>query len=423
MLEGRGRTPATMQDQKTDINQQIQELRTIISLQGDAPSASVGCPDVRGLWDTFGDVEKQAGAEAGAQGLQWGRDKGLQEGGKMSLPCSPVSSHMCFQMAREKLQNDIFDRVNVCNMLLYELRQRDRALDELQRQLQHLMEVHVVCSCWARQSGSPGYPRLEPSLLQVVRQLENNIEKTLMKVRTGQKVTTLYLAVRDILRKLAHLPVQLDVLNGMVEVCQGELKGMELMAFDAFKATDAAKVRTWPRAPWDPLSVTRAHSDPAWTALGSQASESSCNKEQKRPSWTCPWYPDAFVAPPVSCSWIRLPWGSSLVEAPAVRKASLFHPSSPLCPPAVSYTVCFDACCPRRGCTSACGSAGSQRSLLALTVISPFSVVPIRSRGTWPTWKLSSLWRETSGTVPWLPKRSESTESASRMQVKGTEER
>uniref|UniRef100_A0A8C7E9Q4 Uncharacterized protein n=1 Tax=Nothoprocta perdicaria TaxID=30464 RepID=A0A8C7E9Q4_NOTPE len=101
----------------------------------------------------------------------------------VSCASSPCPSLWPSTMAREKLQNDVFDRVNVCNMLLYELRQRDRALEELQRQLQHLTE--------------------EPSLMQMIRQLENNIEKTLMKVRTGQKVTTLYLAVRDVLKKVS----------------------------------------------------------------------------------------------------------------------------------------------------------------------------------------------------------------------------
>lgn len=36
----------------------------------------------------------------------------------------------------------------------------------------------------------------------MIRQLENSIEKMLMKVHTGQKVTLLYLAVRDVLKKV-----------------------------------------------------------------------------------------------------------------------------------------------------------------------------------------------------------------------------
>ncbi|XP_064379531.1 coiled-coil domain-containing protein 183 [Dromaius novaehollandiae] len=228
MLEGRGRTPATMQDQKTDINQQIQELRTIISLQEQGKklfvqSAEEKLSENRDLLPCLRGTVRD---DICALGIAEKQDQVI-----ISEACR-AQKHLGIVLARgtaEKLQNDIFDRVNVCNMLLYELRQRDRALDELQRQLQHLMEAETG-------------DQQHQAQMQVIRQLENNTEKTLMKVRTGQKVTTLYLAVRDILRKeLAHLPVQLDVLNGMVEVCQGELKGMELMAFDAFKATDAAK--------------------------------------------------------------------------------------------------------------------------------------------------------------------------------------
>uniref|UniRef100_A0A8B9QIM7 Uncharacterized protein n=1 Tax=Apteryx owenii TaxID=8824 RepID=A0A8B9QIM7_APTOW len=312
----------TMQDQKTDINQQIQELRTIISLQGDIPLASMGCPNVRGLSACLLTLVSQSKhprvpglALGGILPEQKPRAWPLSSGCLVSLPCSPVRSHMCFQMAREKLQNDIFDRVNVCNMLLYGLRQRDRALDELRRQL----------------LGPLGYPQLESSLLQVIRQLENNIEKTLMKVHTGQKVTTLYLAVRDALKKeLAHLPLQLDVLHRMVEMYQGELKGMELMALDAFKATDTAKVRTWPRASWDPLPVVRANGDPAWTALGSQASESSCDRVEET-ELDLPTVSRCFCTS--SCVLLLdlapLGVGSSLLETPAVRKASFFQPSLP----------------------------------------------------------------------------------------------
>uniref|UniRef100_A0A8C6YRR7 Uncharacterized protein n=1 Tax=Nothoprocta perdicaria TaxID=30464 RepID=A0A8C6YRR7_NOTPE len=258
----------TMQDQRADINQQIQELRTIISLQGDAPLASVGCPHTCGL--CCGTL----GSRLGLRGLHWAAvGLPLPSGCLVTLPCSPASPRVCFQMAREKLQNDVFDRVNVCNMLLYELRQRDRALEELQRQLHSLQWPHGGFNPASSQLSQESQ---EPSLMQMIRQLENNIEKTLMKVRTGQKVTTLYLAVRDVLKKeLAHLPLRLNVLDRMVEVYQGELKGMELMALDAFKATDTAKVRPRPRTP---LPGARAHGDPAWTALGSQAIDSSCNQ-------------------------------------------------------------------------------------------------------------------------------------------------
>ncbi|XP_068766662.1 coiled-coil domain-containing protein 183 [Struthio camelus] len=221
-----------MQDQKTDINQQIQELRTIISLQEQGKklfmqSAEEKLSQNRDLLPCLrGTVQD----DICALGIAEKQDQVIvSEACRGQKQLGFVLARSTVEMAREKLQNDIFDRVNACNMLLYEMRQRDRALDELQRQLQHLMEAEAG-------------DKQHQAQMQVIRQLENNIEKTLMKVRTGQNVTTLYLALRDVLKKeLAHLPLQLDVLHQMVEVYQGELKGMELMALDALKANDAAK--------------------------------------------------------------------------------------------------------------------------------------------------------------------------------------
>uniref|UniRef100_A0A8C3S5R9 Coiled-coil domain-containing protein 183 n=1 Tax=Chelydra serpentina TaxID=8475 RepID=A0A8C3S5R9_CHESE len=122
-----------------------------------------------------------------------------------------------FQAAREKLQNSIFDRMNVHNVLLYEVKRRGGMLEGLQR----------------------NEATQDPSVLQVIRQLENNIEKMLMKIRTGEKIYYLYLKMVDFLKdELAQLPLQLNVLQHMVEVYHVELKGMRLMAVDATEATE-----------------------------------------------------------------------------------------------------------------------------------------------------------------------------------------
>uniref|UniRef100_A0A8C0FYN7 Coiled-coil domain-containing protein 183 n=1 Tax=Chelonoidis abingdonii TaxID=106734 RepID=A0A8C0FYN7_CHEAB len=143
------------------------------------------------------------------------------------VPASPLRH--C-SATREKLQNSIFNRMNVHNVLLYEVKRRGGMLEELQRKLQHLADRE-------------GADRQEPSLLQVIRQLENNIEKMLMKIRTGEKIYYLYLKMVDFLKdELAQLPLQLNVLQHMVEVYQVELKGMRLMAVDATEATEAAKM-------------------------------------------------------------------------------------------------------------------------------------------------------------------------------------
>uniref|UniRef100_A0A8C3PK89 Uncharacterized protein n=1 Tax=Calidris pygmaea TaxID=425635 RepID=A0A8C3PK89_9CHAR len=109
---------------------------------------------------------------------------------------SLASSHVPIQVAQERLRAKIYEQVNVSDMLLYQLQQRGRAWDELQRRLQQLQDAQMEDK------------RLQE---QVIRQLENNIDKMLTKVRACQRVTTLYLAVRDVLRKvssssLCHCP-------------------------------------------------------------------------------------------------------------------------------------------------------------------------------------------------------------------------
>uniref|UniRef100_A0A8C3XLI7 Uncharacterized protein n=1 Tax=Chelydra serpentina TaxID=8475 RepID=A0A8C3XLI7_CHESE len=119
------------------------------------------------------------------------------------LPCT-ISSYCghhlipvprcLFQAAREKLQNSIFDRMNVHNVLLYEVKRRGGMLEGLQRKL---------FSC-PRQ---PSEATQDPSVLQVIRQLENNIEKMLMKIRTGEKIYYLYLKMVDFLKDVSFLPL------------------------------------------------------------------------------------------------------------------------------------------------------------------------------------------------------------------------
>ncbi|XP_068011103.1 coiled-coil domain-containing protein 183-like [Melanerpes formicivorus] len=78
--------------------------------------------------------------------------------------------------------------------------------------------------------------------LQVIHQVENSIEKMLTKGRAGEKVTTLYLGLGEVLRKeLAHLPSHLDLLCGMANLYHGELEDMELMASDTLRTTHITK--------------------------------------------------------------------------------------------------------------------------------------------------------------------------------------
>ncbi|XP_065551098.1 uncharacterized protein LOC136022094 [Lathamus discolor] len=147
-----------------------------------------------------------------------------------SEPClQPGKCSHPTQVAQEKLRAEIYGRVNTCNMLLYQVKQRSRAKEQLQRRLQQLQDVRMdekqhqaqvpgplagvaapvggfsqACSPgWAPVSAHGLTPCPQPSLPQVVRTLESSIEKTQTKVHAGQKVTALYVAVRDALRKVS----------------------------------------------------------------------------------------------------------------------------------------------------------------------------------------------------------------------------
>lgn len=55
-----------------------------------------------------------------------------------------VSFTLSFQAAREKLRNYIFDKTNVHNLLLYEVKRRGQTLEGLQRRLQFLKDVEAA---------------------------------------------------------------------------------------------------------------------------------------------------------------------------------------------------------------------------------------------------------------------------------------
>ncbi|XP_077692351.1 coiled-coil domain-containing protein 183 [Eretmochelys imbricata] len=248
---------------KRDIKQQIRELRAIISLQEQgkklfAHSTEEKLTQNKGLISFLrGNVHKEMCTLGVAQKydkVTISRACWEQKRLKMHLARSTVEA------AREKLQNSIFDRMNVHNVLLYEVKKRGGMLEGLQRKLRHLADMEGVDrqgqiqqqviraqlqwkTVHARNLWQPSKAKQDPSLLQVIRQLENNTEKMLMKIRTGEKIYYLYLKMVDFLKdELAQLPLQLNVLQHMVEVYQVELKGMRLMAVDATEATEAAKV-------------------------------------------------------------------------------------------------------------------------------------------------------------------------------------
>ncbi|XP_032334816.1 coiled-coil domain-containing protein 183 isoform X3 [Camelus ferus] len=93
------------------------------------------------------------------------------------------------QVAREKLRKYVFDRVNVHNVLIHLVRRRGEKLESMQLELASLQS-------------QPDATKEELRMLQVIRQLENNIEKTMVKITTSQNVQLLYVDLLDHLKRM-----------------------------------------------------------------------------------------------------------------------------------------------------------------------------------------------------------------------------
>ncbi|KAM8991223.1 coiled-coil domain-containing protein 183-like isoform 1-T1 [Ara ararauna] len=193
-----------MLGQKTNLSKHIKELRASIALQGQARK-----------FYTKSQEEK------------FNRNRELLPQLREAVQEDVHVLGLVRKVAQEKLRAEIYDQVNTCNMLLYQVKQRSRAQEQLQRRLQQLQDVQMDD---------------KQHQAQVVRTLESNIEKMQSKVRAGQKVTALYLVVRDALRKeLAHLPLHLDLLSEMAELQHREVEDMELIASDGLRSARVTK--------------------------------------------------------------------------------------------------------------------------------------------------------------------------------------
>uniref|UniRef100_A0A8I5N913 Coiled-coil domain containing 183 n=1 Tax=Papio anubis TaxID=9555 RepID=A0A8I5N913_PAPAN len=87
---------------------------------------------------------------------------------------------------------------------------------------------------------TPSHCALGPP--QIIRQLENNIEKTMIKIITSQNIHLLYLDLLDYLKTvLAGYPIELDKLQNLVVNYCAELSDMKIMSQDAMMITDEVK--------------------------------------------------------------------------------------------------------------------------------------------------------------------------------------
>ncbi|XP_074016980.1 coiled-coil domain-containing protein 183 [Numenius arquata] len=231
-LKGRGQRTGTGPSPKATLSQRVQELRTVITLQEQGRKIfTLSCEErLNQNRELLPRLREAVQEDVHALDL-------VQKFNKLTVaevcgaqkPMDIALARRTVDVAQERLRAKIYEQVNMSNVLLYQLRQRGQAWDELQRRLQQLQDAQMDDK------------RLQAQV-QVIRQLENNIDKMLTKVRAGQRVTALYLAVRDVLRKeLAHLPMHLDLLYGMAERYHWELEDIELMALNALKAADVTK--------------------------------------------------------------------------------------------------------------------------------------------------------------------------------------
>ncbi|XP_071431489.1 coiled-coil domain-containing protein 183-like [Pithys albifrons albifrons] len=126
--------------------------------------------------------------------------------------------------AQKRLEALVNDQVKVCDMLLHQVKQWSQARDKRQKFLQQLQEAEMD-------------DRMQQPQFQAIRQLGNDIEKMLMKIHTGQRVTNLYLQVQDMLKnELFYAPRYLNLMYGMTVMYNEELTARQnLKAADVIR--------------------------------------------------------------------------------------------------------------------------------------------------------------------------------------------
>ncbi|XP_006863746.1 PREDICTED: uncharacterized coiled-coil domain-containing protein KIAA1984 homolog [Chrysochloris asiatica] len=216
-----------------DMEEQIQELKTITRLQEQCRSLQIQAVKEKTVQNkatlAFLRGSIRHGAQDWAQAQkndQWTISKACGTDVAMRL----AHCRSTIEVAREKLRKYVFDRVNVHNVLIHLVRQRGQKLESMQLELASL-------------ENQPETTKEEQRQLQIIRQLENNIEKTLIKITTSQNIHLVYVDLLDYLKKeLAEYPTQLDKLQSLVVSYCSELSDMSVMSRDAMMITDEVKM-------------------------------------------------------------------------------------------------------------------------------------------------------------------------------------
>ncbi|XP_032117710.1 coiled-coil domain-containing protein 183 isoform X2 [Sapajus apella] len=217
---------------ETEVEEQTQELKTITRLQEQCRALQI-----QGLKESMNQNKAtlallHSKIRRGAQDWalakkydQWTISKAC---GK-NVPLRLAHCRSTMEVAQEKLRKYVFDRVNAHNLLIHLVRRRGEKLESMHLELASLRS-------------QPDASKEERRLLQIIRQLENNIEKTMNKITTSQNIHLLYLDLLDYLKKvLAGYPTELDKLQNLAVTYCSELSDMKNMSQDAMMITDEVK--------------------------------------------------------------------------------------------------------------------------------------------------------------------------------------
>ncbi|XP_006900645.1 PREDICTED: uncharacterized coiled-coil domain-containing protein KIAA1984 homolog [Elephantulus edwardii] len=215
-----------------DVEGQMQELRTITKLQEQCRSLQIQAVKEKTLQNKAkmallrSNIRRETQEWAVAQKYdQWAISKGCGT----DIPMRLAHSRSSMEVVLEKLRKYIFDRVNVHNVLIHLVRQRGQKLESMQQELTSLQN-------------QPEATEEEQRLQKTIRQLENNIEKTMTKITSSQNIHLLYMDLLDYLKKeLARYPTQLDKMQSLVLQYCSELSDMTGMTHDAMMITDEVK--------------------------------------------------------------------------------------------------------------------------------------------------------------------------------------
>ncbi|XP_036272786.1 coiled-coil domain-containing protein 183 isoform X2 [Pipistrellus kuhlii] len=216
-----------------DVDEQIQELKTITQLQEQCRALQIQAMKEKTVKNKATVALLRSNIRRGTQewALANNYDKqSISRACGNDVPMRLAHCRSSMEVAREKLRKYVFDRVNVHNVLIHLVRRRGQQLEGLQLQLEGLQH-------------QPLASKEELRLLQVIRQLENNIEKTTIKITTSQNIQLLYQDLLDYLKKeLSGYPTELDKLQNLVVDYCSELSDMTVMSQDAMMITDEVKM-------------------------------------------------------------------------------------------------------------------------------------------------------------------------------------